>query len=107
MEGVDDGCSEVAEAFCRAEACKGRAVDGGRVAGGFRGSVVCSSDGGGLLEKASAEVMWKVCGDVFLRDLCGPRGLSAGKEEHAVGGWGVSCEVQAEFRRVGAELRWV
>ena len=79
---MDDGSSEVAEAFCRAEACKSRAVDGTRVAGGLiRGGVVCSSNSGGLLEKASTEVFWVVCGDVFLRDLFGPRGLSAGKEE--------------------------
>jgi hypothetical protein len=58
------------------------------------------------LEKASAEVIWEVCGDVFIRDLCGPRGLLAGKEEKTVGGRGVSWEGQAEFRRVSAELRW-
>jgi len=78
---VDDGSSEVAEAFCRDESCKGRTVDGARVAGGFRESVVCSSNGGGLLKKAITEVFREVRGDVFLRDLCGPRGLSAGKEE--------------------------
>ncbi len=80
MKGVDDGSSEVAEAFCRAKACKGWAVDGARVAGEFRGSV-CSSNSGGLLEKAGAEVLWEVCGDVFLWDICGPRGLTAGEEE--------------------------
>ena len=47
MEGVDDGYSEVAEAFCRGEACKGRAVDRARVAGWFRLGVVCSGNGGG------------------------------------------------------------
>ena len=56
MEGVDDGYSEVAEAFCRGEACKGRAVDRAGVAGWFRLGVVCSGDGGGLVEKASTEV---------------------------------------------------
>ena len=78
---MDDGSSEVAEAFCRHGASKGWAVDGARVAGRSRGRVVCSSNSGGLLEKASAEVFWEVCGDVFTRDLCGPRGLSADKEE--------------------------
>ena len=56
MEGSDDGSSEVAEALCRAEACKGRALDRARVTGGFRWSVVCSDNGGGLMEKASTEV---------------------------------------------------
>ena len=58
MEGVDDGYSEVAEAFCRGEACKGRAVDRAGVAGGFRWSVVRSGNGGDLMEKASTEVFW-------------------------------------------------
>jgi hypothetical protein len=58
VEGVDNGSSEVAEAFCRVEACKGRAVDRALVAGGFRWSVVCSGNGGGLIEKASTEVFW-------------------------------------------------
>ena len=46
MEGVDDGYSEVAETFCRGEACKGRAVDRAGVAGWFRLGVVCSGNGG-------------------------------------------------------------
>ena len=58
VEGVDDGSSEVTEAFCRAETYKDRAVDRARVAGGFRGSIVCSGNGGGLIEKASTEVFW-------------------------------------------------
>ena len=53
MEGVDDGYSEVAEAFCRGEACKGRAVDRAGVAGWFRLGVVRSDNGGDLDEKAS------------------------------------------------------
>ena len=57
MEGVDDGSSEVAEAFCMAEACNGRAKYSARVAGGFRWSVVSSGNGGGLMEKASTEVL--------------------------------------------------
>ena len=56
MEGVYDGSSEVAEAFSRAEAYKGRAVDRARAAGGFGWSVVCSGNGGGRMEKASKEV---------------------------------------------------
>jgi len=72
---------EVAEAFCRAETCKVRAADGARVAGGIRGSGVCSGNSGDMLEKASAEVYREVCGDAFLRDLYGPGGLSAGKKE--------------------------
>jgi len=55
VEGVDDGYSEVAEAFYRDEACKGRAVDRARVAGWFRLGVVRSGNGGGLMEKASTE----------------------------------------------------
>ncbi len=51
---MDDGSSEVAEAFLGIEAYKGRVADEARVAGGFRGAVVCSSDNGGLLLKASA-----------------------------------------------------
>ena len=58
MKGVDDGSSEVAEAFCRAEACKGRAEDSARVAGEFRWCVVRSGNGRGLVEKASTEVLW-------------------------------------------------
>ena len=50
VESVNDGSSEMAKAFCRAEAGKGRAVDGARVAGRFRRGVVCSCDGRGLLE---------------------------------------------------------
>jgi hypothetical protein len=56
VEGVDDGYSEVAEAFCRGEACKGRTVYRARVAGWCRLCVVCSGNGGGLVEKASTEV---------------------------------------------------
>ncbi len=81
VEDVDDGSSEMAEAFCRAEACKGRNVDGAHVAGGFRGIVVCSGSSGGLLEKVSAEVFREVCGDAFNRDRCGPRSFSVGKKE--------------------------
>jgi hypothetical protein len=54
---------------------------------GLWGVLVCSSNGGGLLGKASAEVIWEVCGNVFCWDLCGPRGLSVGKEEQAGGGY--------------------
>ena len=50
MEGVHDGFSEMAEAFCRADAGKDRAVDGARISGRFRGVVVRSWDDGGLLE---------------------------------------------------------
>jgi hypothetical protein len=50
VESVNDGSSEMEEAFCRAEAGKGRAVDDARVAGRFRRGVVCSCDGRGLLE---------------------------------------------------------
>ena len=56
MKGVDDGCSEVAKAFCGGEAYKGRAVNRAWVAGWFRLGVVCSGDGGGLVEETSAEV---------------------------------------------------
>ena len=56
VEAVDDGHSEVAEAFCRGEACKGRAVDRAGVAGWFRLGVVRSGNGGCLMEKASTEV---------------------------------------------------
>ena len=78
---MDDGYSEVAEAFCRGEACKGRAVDRAGDAGWSRLDVVRSGNGGGLMEKASTEVLWQVCGDVFWRDLCSPWCLSAGEEE--------------------------
>ncbi len=53
------------------------------------GGGVGAGDGGGLLEDAVAEVVREVIGDELFRDSCGPGGLSAGKEEHAGGGWGV------------------
>ena len=58
MEGVDEGSSEVPEAFCRVEARKGRAEDTAWIAGGFRWGVVRSGNGGGLMEKANTEVFW-------------------------------------------------
>jgi hypothetical protein len=57
VEGVDEESSEVAEAFYRAEACKGQAENSARVAGGFRWSVFRSVNGEGLMEKAGTEVL--------------------------------------------------
>ena len=71
----------MAEAFCGGESCEGRAVDRAGVSGWFGRGVVGAGDGGGLLKKAGAEVVWEVGGDVFVRDGCGPRGLPAGEKE--------------------------
>ena len=81
MEGVDEGSSEVAEAFCRAEARKGRAEDRAWVAGRFRWGVVRSGNGGGPMEKASTEVFWQVCGYECRRDFRDPGCLSVGEED--------------------------
>ncbi len=78
---MDDGYSEVAEALCRGETCKGRDVDRAGVAGWFRLGVDRSGNGGDRMEKASTEVLSHVCGGVFWRDLCRPWCLSAGEEE--------------------------
>ena len=50
----NNGSSEVAEALCGTKACKGRAVDEARVAGEFRGAIVCSNNSGVFLLTASA-----------------------------------------------------
>ena len=106
VEGVDSGFSYVSEAFCRAEACKSRDVDGAWVAGRFGRGVVCSDYGGDLLEEAGAEVFWEVGGDIYVRDFGGPWALPASEEEQADRGWGVGGEGQAEFVGVGGELWW-
>ena len=57
MEGVAEGSSEVAEAFCRVKARKVWDEDRAWVVGGFRWGGVCSGNGGDLMEKASMEVL--------------------------------------------------
>ncbi len=76
-----DGSSEVAEAFCGGESCEGRVVDIAGVSGRFGRGIVGAGDGGGLMKKAGAEVVWEVSMDVVVRDCCGPGGLPAGEEE--------------------------
>ncbi len=71
----------MAAAFCGGESCEGRAVDRARISGRFGCVIVGAGDGGGLLKKAGAEVIWEVSGDVVIWDFCGPRGLTAGEEE--------------------------
>ncbi len=71
----------MAEAFCGGEACEGRAVDRARVSGRFGCGIVGAGDSGGLLKEAGAEVVWEVGGNVFIWDLCSPRGMLNGKEE--------------------------
>ena len=51
---MENGCSEVSEAFCRAEICESWAVDGARVTGSFGRGAVCSNYGGDLLGEAGA-----------------------------------------------------
>ncbi len=79
VEGMEDGSAEVSEAFCRAEACECRAVDGAWVTGRFGRGVVCSDYGGDLLEETGTEVFREVRGDVCVRDRGGPWGLPASK----------------------------
>ncbi len=79
MESVEGGCSEVAEAFCRAETCKSSVVDGARVSGRFGRSVTSADNGWDLSEEALSEVRGEVVGDVFSRNGRCPRGLSAGE----------------------------
>ena len=81
MEGVDDGYSKVAEAFCSGEACKGRVEDRSGYVGWLRLGSVRSHNGGCLMEKTSTEVLWQVCGDILRRDLCSPWYLSTGELE--------------------------
>ena len=70
------------------------------------GGGVGAGDGWGLLEEAVAEVVREVCGNVFVWDVCGPRGLSASKEEQTGSGLIVRWEGQAGFIRVGVVLGW-
>ncbi len=76
MEG---GCYEVAEAFCRAEICKGWAVDCARVSGRFGRRVTGADNGWDLSDEALSEVRGEVVGDVFFRNGRCLRGLSAGE----------------------------
>ncbi len=63
----------MAEALCGDESCEGRAVDRARNSGRFGRGIVGAGDGGGLLKKAGAEVVWEVSGDVVIWDFCGSR----------------------------------
>ena len=101
-----DCSSEVTEAFCGGESCEGWAVDRAGVSGWSGRGVVGAGDGGGLLEKAGAEVFWEVGGNVDVRDCCSPGGLSAGEEEESRCSWGVCGEGQSELVGVCDEVCW-